>query len=36
MRPGRGRAACLTGLFILLSALFSWRVYKSNIPYGRL
>ena len=26
----------VTGLLILLSALFSWRVYKSNIPYGWL
>lgn len=24
----------LTGLLILLTALFSWRVYKTNIPYG--
>jgi len=24
----------LTGLLILLAALFSWRVYKTNIPYG--
>jgi len=26
----------LTGLLILLAAGFSWRVYKSNIPYGWL
>ena len=24
----------LTGLLILLAALFSWQVYKTNIPYG--
>jgi len=24
----------LTGLLILLAGAFSWRVYKSNIPYG--
>jgi hypothetical protein len=24
----------LTGLLVLLAALFSWRVYKSPIPYG--
>ena len=24
----------LTGLLILLAALFSWRVYKTTIPYG--
>lgn len=24
----------LTGLLLLLAALFSWRVYKTNIPYG--
>jgi len=24
----------LTGLLILLAAVFSWRVYKSTIPYG--
>ncbi len=24
----------MTGLLILLAAVFSWRVYKSNIPYG--
>jgi hypothetical protein len=24
----------LTSLLILLAAVFSWRVYKSNIPYG--
>lgn len=24
----------VTGLLILLAAAFSWRVYKSNIPYG--
>ena len=24
----------LTGLLILLAAAFSWRVYKTNIPYG--
>lgn len=24
----------LTGLFVALAALFSWRVYKTNIPYG--
>ncbi len=24
----------LTGLLILLAALFSWRVYKTNSPYG--
>lgn len=24
----------LTGLLILLAAVFSWRVYKTNIPYG--
>ncbi len=24
----------MTGLLILLAALFSWRVYKTNIPYG--
>ncbi len=24
----------LTGLLVLLAALFSWRVYKTNIPYG--
>lgn len=26
----------LTGLLILLAAVFSWRVYKTNIPYGWL
>ena len=24
----------LNGLLLLLAALFSWRVYKTNIPYG--
>ena len=24
----------LTGLLVLLAALFSWRVYKTTIPYG--
>ncbi len=24
----------LTGLLIVLAALFSWRVYRTNIPYG--
>ena len=24
----------LTGLLVLLAAAFSWRVYKTNIPYG--
>ena len=24
----------MTGFLILLAAVFSWRVYKSNIPYG--
>ncbi len=24
----------MTGLLILLAAVFSWRVYKTNIPYG--
>ena len=24
----------LNGLLMLFAALFSWRVYKSNIPYG--
>ena len=24
----------LTGLLLLLAAVFSWRVYKTNIPYG--
>ena len=24
----------LTGLLLLLTALFSWRVYRTNIPYG--
>ncbi len=24
----------LTGLLIVLAAVFSWRVYKTNIPYG--
>lgn len=24
----------LTALFVVLAALFSWRVYKTNIPYG--
>jgi len=24
----------VTALLILLAALFSWRVYRTNIPYG--
>lgn len=29
-------APVLTSLLLLLAALFSWRVYKTNIPYGWL